>query len=150
MIQSNFNAAPPIGKIGTRQNMEEWNGFTCHPAAGGVISFAVPVQDAGVGEQINLFTAGNFRGITELDESLVDADGFYGRGDNVPVIEMGVIFGKAVAACTKRTPVYWVAATGGYQSASSGGVRIPGAEFDATAVAGDPVAIRLRRAVPTA
>lgn len=146
ILQSEFNAAPPIGIVGRRQNMEEWNGFTGHPIAA-TIGAAYPVEDAGVGEQIDIFTDGNFRGITEADTFGLP-DEFYPIGYNVPVLESGVIFGLAVAACTKRTPVYWVAATGGYQSSDTGGVLIPGAEFDATAVAGDPVAIRLRRAVP--
>lgn len=149
LIQTDYNITPAKGIVGRRQNMEEWNGFTGHPTASGVVGAAYPVQDAGVGEQITIFTSGNFRGITEADTFGLTGE-FYERGYNVPVLESGVIFGLAAAACTKRTAVYWNATLKGYQSASSGGTLIPGAEFDATEAAGDPVAIRLRRQVPAA
>lgn len=149
MIQTDWDITPAKGIVGRRQNMEEWNGFTGHPTASGIVGAAYPVQDAGEGEGITIYTAGDFRGITEADTFLLNGE-FYDRGVNVPVLESGVIFGYAAAACTKRTPAYWNATLKGYQTASSGGVLIPGAEFDATEAAGNPVAIRIRRQVPAA
>lgn len=153
LLQTEYNSRPAKGNIGGRANMEEWNTITCHPEADGAIGFAYPVQDGTVGDQIVEFSAGYFRGITEYDASVeADCDGnrFYPKGYNTPVCEIGVIFGLAVAACTKRTPVYWNPALKGYQSASGGGaIKIPNAVFDETEGAGNPVAIRLRR-VPAA
>lgn len=151
MLQSTFNDKPAKGVVGRRANMEEWNGFTAHPLASGVVGVAYPVQNGGTAEQqITVFTSGgNFVGITELDT--FDTPGeFYEKGQNVPVCEMGVINGLAIGVCTNRTPVYWSAASKGYTSTAASNLRIPGAEFDDSAVAGEPVRIRLRRQVPTA
>lgn len=145
MIQSNFNIAPPVGKLGTRANMEEWNGVTLLPVADGIIAPGYPVQDAGVGNQCAAYVSGgSFRGIAEAVDWLQDENSFYSQGDNVPVDESAVIWVKAIGACGRGTPVYWSAASRGYTSTASSNLAIPGAKFDTTAVAGDLVAVRLR------
>lgn len=144
MIQSAYNAAPPVGKIGTRVNMEEWNGFTCI-AEDNSIAPGFPVADGTTGEQAKLFVSGgNFRGIAEADDRLLDTNGKYPKGANVPVDEAAVIWVKAAGTCTKRTAVYWDAANAGYTSTSTSMLAIPGAKFDTTAASGQLVAVRLR------
>lgn len=145
MIQSQFNIKPPVGKLGCRVNMEEWNGVTMLPVADNIIGPGAPVMDAGVGDQCALFTSGgNFRGIAEAVDWLQDAEGFYSQGDNVPVSESAVIWVRAIGACTRGTAAYWSASAKGYTSTAASNLAIPGGKFDTTAVAGDLVALRVR------
>lgn len=145
MIQSDFNIKPPVGKLGTRANMEEWNGVTMLPVADGIIAPGYPVQDAGVGDQCAAFVSGgNFRGIAECVDWLVDENAFYSQGDNVPVDESAVIWVRAIGDCTRGTAAYWSASAAGYTSTSASNLAIPGGKFDTTAVAGDLVALRVR------
>lgn len=145
MIQSQFDIRPPVGKVGTRANMEEWNGVTMLPVASGIIGPGEPVQDAGIGDQCALFVSGgNFRGIAEAVDWLVGEDARYSQGDNMPVAESAVIWVKAIGACTRGTAAYWSAASRGYTSTASSNLAIPGGKFDTTAVAGDLVALRVR------
>lgn len=139
--------------LGRRVNMEEWNTLT-GLAQVDTIGFAEPVQDGTTGEQVAPFTSGKFRGITEADYGINVATpttaARFPIGANVPVCESGVIAGLAVGTCTKRTPVYWVAASRGYTSTASTNTLIPNAEFDATVSSGGLVPIRLRRIPPAA
>lgn len=145
-LQTVYNDRPENYALGRRVNMEEWNTFT-GIAEVATIGLAVPVQDGSTDEQVDEFTDGVFRGITEYSPS-ADEDGVFPIGANVPVCENGVIGGLAYQACTKRTPVYWNAANGGYTSTVGTNTLIPNAEFDATVAAGGIVPIRLRRIPP--
>jgi len=147
-IQTTFADRPASYAKGRRVNMEEWNGFTCQAQVAG-IGIGEPVQDGTTGEQVNPFTSGKFRGITEWTPDTTEA-GVFPINANMPVTESGVIGGSAYQACTKRTLVYWNAANKGYTSTVGTNTLIPNAEFDATVSAGGIVPIRLRRIPPAA
>lgn len=150
-LQTTFPLEQPAYALGRRVNMEEWNTIT-GIAQVATLGFGEPVQDGTTGEQVTAFTSGDFRGITEADMSVnvaftagVPDAARFPVGANVPVCENGVIAGLAQGTCTKRTAVYWVAASRGYTSTVGSNTLIPNAEFDATVSAGQLVPIRLRR-----
>lgn len=122
---------------------------------GGIGPFTI--TDAGadpaIGDQFTItvtYTANAaFLGLTEWTPD-ADADGLFAIGSNVPVCESGVIAVMAGGTCTRRTPVYWIAATKTYTSTAGTNLRIPNAEFDATIGSGSLVPVRLRRIPPAA
>jgi hypothetical protein len=122
---------------------------------GGIGPFTI--TDAGtdpaIGDQFTItvtYTANDdFLGITEWTPD-ADADGLFAIGSNVPVCESGVIAVMAGGTCTRRTPVYWIAATKTYTSTPGTNYRIRNAEFDASASSGSLVPVRLRRIPPAA
>ncbi len=146
-LQTTFAARAPIGTVGRRVNMEEWNAITCHPEAA-EITEAMPVMTGTEGDEsiVPYDGSGRFRGITEVDQVTVyDADGFYPIGHNVPVMTSGVIWAIAAASVTAGDSVYFVTASGQYHNTTdTGRVEIPGAEFDSSAEADGLVKIRLR------
>lgn len=150
-IQTSYSEQMQPYALGRRVNMEEWNGLTglAEDVEANPIGFGQPVMDGTDGEQVKLWDGtGVFRGITEADETL--GANTYPEGANVPVCESGVIAVMAGGACTKRTPVYWIAASGTYTSTSADGTLVPNAEFDATVASGSLVPVRLRRIPPAA
>ena len=152
-LQTVFNQYQAPYSLGRRVNMEEWNTLT-GLAQVNTIGFGEPVQDGTAGEQVAPFTSGKFRGITEADLSVNVATGDtaarFPTGSNVPVCESGVIAVLAGGTCTKRTPVYYIAASRSYTSTAGSNTLIPNAEFDATVASGQLVPVRLRRIPPAA
>lgn len=148
-IQTEFNRFMEAGAVGRRVNMEEWNTLTglAEDVEANPIGFAQPVMRGTDGEQVKLYDGtGVFRGLTEAD---VTIDGqTFPEGYNTPVMESGVIWAMAGAACTAGGPVYWDAATGKYSDTNTDDL-IPNAEFDSSAGADELVKIRLRR-IPAA
>ncbi len=147
MIQKEWAAKPLPGAVGRRANMEEWNTITRTAGAAG-IGFAHPVQRGTSDDQVVPLTTGNFLGISEADQTLIDGpvgtQAVYPVGSELPVCEKGVIWARAVGTCTAGNPVYWDSAADGYANDSSK-TLIPGAEFDNSAAANGLVKIRLRR-----
>lgn len=150
MLQTSYATKPLAGVVGRRANMEEWNTITRLAEDDG-IGFGQPVQRGTEDDQVAIFDDGNFLGITEADQTLIDGavgtDLEYPEGYNVPVCERGVIWVMAGGTATAGGLVYWDSATGRY-SDDDGDTLIPGAEFDSSGGNGDLVKIRLRRATP--
>ena len=151
MIQTTWAAKPAPGQVGRRANMEEWNTLTRIAEVAG-IGFAEPVQRGTGADQVVPFTTGKFLGLTECDYTIgTDSPGdpiTFPVGWNTPVNEFGVLWAKAVGACTQGGFVYWNPTTKGYSNTTSG-TLIPNAEFDSSAINGGIVKIRLRR-IPAA
>lgn len=152
-IQTTYPERMAPYALGRRVNMEEWNTLT-GIAQVNTIGFGEPVQDGTTGEQVAPFTSGKFRGITEADFTVNVANqtdpARFPTGANVPVCENGVIAVLAGGTCTKRTPVYYIAASRSYTSTAGSNTLIPNAEFDATVASGQLVPVRLRRIPPAA
>lgn len=153
MLQETWATKPLPGIVGRRANMEEWNTITRIAEEAG-IGFGVPVQRGTADDHIEPLAAdGNFLGITEADQSLVDGQVGtaleYAEGVNVPVCEKGVIWVRAGGTVAAGGLVYFAASSSTYFGAAAGGrVLVPGAEFDSSGSADSLVKVRLRRQTP--
>lgn len=148
--QTTFAARQPVGVKGRRVNMEEWNTITCLPDTTN-IKIAMPVAMGTGGDEsiVPYDGTGRFRGITEIDQTIQYGTGdTYPEGYNVPVMTSGVIWAVAATTVTAGQPVFYVTASDTYHNtADSGRVAVPGAEFDSSATSGELVKIRLRDAI---
>lgn len=151
-LQTTYTENMPIGSIGRRVNMEEWNTITRTLQGATPLKFAVPVQDGATEHTCVIFTTGNFIGVSESNVVLQhDTPDQYEQYDSVAVCESGVMWVPVgVGGATRRTQAYYIAATGLWTSTSAGNVEIPGCEFDSGAVAGGLAKLRIRRQVPAA
>lgn len=151
-LQTTYTEFMPIGQVGRRVNMEEWNAITRTLESASAVKFAVPVQRGTGDHGCVIFTTGDFLGVTEANPTLFNntADQ-YEQYNNVAIMESGVMWVPVgVGGSAQGVPAYYIAATGLWTQTASGNVAIPGAEFDSTAIAGGLAKLRLRRAVPAA
>lgn len=87
-----------------------------------------------------------FRGYTRLDNNIVRGEGraadVFQKGDSVPVMTLGPIWGAPASAAVKAgDPVRYDPNT--QTHVATGGVAIPGAIYDANSAIGEPVLVRL-------
>lgn len=151
-LQTTYSEQMPIGQVGRRANMEEWNTITRSLEGATPLKFGVPVQEGVADHTCVIFSTGDFIGVSEASVTLVHntVDQFE-QYDSVPVCETGVIWVTAgVGGATKRSQAYFIAATGLWTSTAAGAVLVPGAEFDTAGAAGSLVKLRVRRQVPPA
>lgn len=151
-LQTTYTENMPVGSVGRRVNMEEWNTITRTLEGATPLKFAVPVQDGATEHTCVIFSTGDFIGVSESNVVLGhDTPDQYEQYDSVAVCESGVMWVQAgVGGATRRSQAYFIAATGLWTSTAAGNVAVPGAEFDSGGVAGDLVKLRIRRQVPAA
>lgn len=154
-LQTTYAENMPIGSLGRRVNMEEWNTITRTLEGATPLLFGAPVQrgaTAGDAHGCAIFTTGDFIGISEANVVLQhDVADRYEQYDSVAICESGVIWVNAgTGGATAGTPAYYIAASNTWTSTVGSNLAVPGAEFDSTAAAGGLVKLRVRRAVPAA
>lgn len=91
-------------------------------------------------------TTGQFVGITVMDTTLLHATpDRYEAGDNVALMDKGVIWVTAGGTITPASVVSWDPAdpTAGWKASATGFLPIPGAKFLDSGVDGDVVRVRL-------
>ena len=142
-FQTSTATKPLSGYPGMMADASEWNGVS------GFINEAAaepgfPVQHGASDRTFNIFTTGAFAGILRAHITAAPK-GVFTQNAMVAAADEGHIWVKAGGACTRGTKVYWNATTKGYQSASAGGVLIPGAEFLGTGVLNAVVRVNLRK-----
>lgn len=140
---------PPRGVIGTWANMEEDNARTGF--AGAEFAAAVPVMQ-GEGEMVfvPLEDGGRFNGIalrtvdmygTPLEDGTVT----FSESDMFGIADMGTVFVLAGDEVTEGAVPFYDPATRQYHGETgTGRLPLPTCEFDETAAAGEPVALRIR------
>lgn len=144
-LQTSFSEFMPVGSVGRRANMEEWNTITRTLSSVAPVGFAVPVMRGTTPHSCIAYTGtGSFLGLTEANSVLghVTPDR-YEQYDSVAICKMGVMWVKAGGATTAGGPVYYTAATGLYSNTAAGNILIPNAEFENTGVNGDLVGVRI-------
>lgn len=147
--QTTYDQYQAPGYPGLLANMEEWNGLT--RTASTTIAFGAPVQRNGDRGCAPLASGGEFIGIARARHFSHMGGGAgdnYGTGDNVAVLDAGVVWGLADAAITVGAALNFNTATGRYTTAATSGtvIAVPGAEADiAAAGAGSLFKVRLRR-----
>lgn len=133
----------PPGFPGLLANMEEWNGLT--RVATATIPFGTPVERVPANDmQCAPLSAGEYLGIA-IAHHVVTATGVdsYGLNDNVPILDMGIIWVVASGAIAAGAPVLYDPATMQWGTV---GIAVPGAEADSSAAAaGDLFKLRVRR-----
>lgn len=147
-LQTNYTQFQPAGYPGMHANMEEWNAITRIASAN--IAFGAPVQRLGDNGCAPL-TNGEFIGVAKAMHLVTGNGDTYVAGDNVPVVDAGVLFGLADAAIVAGTALRWNTATSRYTTAAASGtvIDMPGVEAD-TAASGAGILFKLRlRRVPS-
>lgn len=139
----------PRGTIGTWANMEEDNARTMF--AGSEFAAAVPLMlDATEMTAVPLTTGNRFIGIamatnTMYGDPLTGDIPTFAEGDLLGVADMGTVFVLAGEDVTEGAVPFYDPTTRQYHGASDNGLLpLPGCEFDESAAAGEPVALRVR------
>lgn len=137
------------GTIGTWANMEEDNARTVF--AGSEFAAAVPLMlDDAEMTAVPLTTGNRFIGIalannTMYGAPLTDGEATFVVGDLLGVADMGTVFVLAGADVTEGAVPFYDPTTRRYHGASAEGLLpLPTCEFDESAAAGEPVALRVR------
>jgi hypothetical protein len=115
----------------------------------GPFTIADPGTDAAVGDQMTITVSSDaegFLGITEADVGLGHATNpdLFQQDDNVPIMDMGVIWVIAGGTVTRGQKAYFNIAAGKY-TATTTDYPIKNGEFDSGAVLNGLVKVRLRR-----
>lgn len=149
---------PLAGRPGQFQNMEEWNAYSAFVSdtETKAVGFGHPVSiagQAGDGTAIikALETGEVFAGITRENictgtaSDVIDATTTYADNDLIGVADEGVIFVLAGGTITKGQKAFFNPADDKFYGASASGyLPLPNCEFDQSAVADQPVPLRLR------
>lgn len=147
--QTTYDQFQAAGYPGLLANMEEWNGLT--RTASAAIPFGTPVQRNGDRGCSPLISSGEYIGVararhfSHMGGGMTDG---YGTGDNVAVLDAGIVWALADAAITVGAALNYNTTTGRYTTAATSGtvVAVPGAEADTGAsAAGNLFKVRLRR-----
>lgn len=136
------------GTIGTWANMEEDNARTVF--AGSEFAAAVPLMlDAAEMTAVPLTTGNRFIGIALATNTMygtpVDDVATFAVGDLLGVADMGTVFVLAGEDVTEGAVPFYDPATRQYHGTTDAGrLPLPNCEFDESAAAGEPVALRVR------
>ena len=146
-IQSTYLQGPAVAFPGMVINGEDSNRIsrTVEDVAG--IAFGLAVFQ-GVGDRgVTATPSANFMGVTIADAGIVALPGnavdTYAQYATASILNEGPIAVLASVAVTPRQPVF-VTPAGAFTNVLTGNTALPGT-FDATAAAGSPVRIRIRR-----
>lgn len=143
------SSAMARGIVGTWANMEEDNARTMF--AGSEFASAVPLAlgDAEM-TAVPLTTGNRFIGIALATNSMGgtptdDGAATFATGDLLGVADMGTVFVLAGEDVTEGAVPFYDPATRQYHGATgTGRLPLPNCEFDESAAAGEPVALRVR------
>lgn len=136
------------GTVGTWANMEEDNARTVF--AGSEFAAAVPLALGDTEMTAVPLTTGNrFIGIALANNTMygtpVDDVATFAAGDLLGVADMGTVFVLAGEDVTEGAVPFYDPATRQYHGATGAGrLPLPTCEFDESAAAGEPVALRIR------
>lgn len=139
----------PRGVIGTWANMEEDNARTGF--AESEFASAVPLMK-GAGEMgVDVLADGNrfigiaLRTVDMYGTPTADGEATYAVADLLGVADMGTVFVLAGDAVVEGAVPFYDPATRQYHGETgTGRLPLPTCEFDETAAAGEPVALRIR------
>ena len=139
----------PRGVIGTWANMEEDNARTGF--AGAEFAAAVPVMQ-GEGEMVfvpltdgNRFNGIALRTVDMYGTPLEDGTATFAVSDLFGIADMGTVFVLAGEDVTEGAVPFYDPETREYHGVTGAGrLPLPTCEFDETAAAGEPVALRIR------
>lgn len=137
------------GTIGTWANMEEDNARTVF--AGSEFAAAVPLMlDDAEMTAVPLTTGNRFIGIALANNTMYGTPltgdvATFAVGDLLGVADMGTVFVLAGEDVTEGAVPFYDPATRQYHGATGAGrLPLPNCEFDESAAAGEPVALRVR------
>lgn len=145
-VQSSYTGTLPIGVLGQNANMESWNGLS--RLAEGSIGFAAPVARGARYDSCKPYAAvtDDFLGVTFRDPTLLNVGAdldHYVDGDTVAIAETGVVIGRAGGTVTVGAAARWD--TAALDWVATGGIAVPGVEFDTAGDDGDLVRLRVKR-----
>lgn len=141
--------------VGRRCNSEEWNTITRVLEGTTNVGFGVPVTRGTGPKQFRPLGGGReIIGITEADQTLPRPGDYFAQYDNAGICEVGVIGVLAGGDVAHGAPAGYDPAAndgaGGWVVADTGVDQVPGAQFETSGAAGETVALRYRRPVPSA
>ncbi len=135
ITQSTFTEDLARGYPGMQANGELSNIVTGHLEGSTACAFGRPVYQGSADKGLTLTVSANAVGIALARKGLPvtedRAADTYAPGDNVPVIERGVVFVTSATAANKGAAVY-VTSGGAITATSSGNTALTGWEFDLT------------------
>jgi hypothetical protein len=135
VTQSTFTEDLARGYPGMQANGELANIVTGHLEGSTAAAFGRPVYQGAGDKGLTLTVSANAIGIALARKGLPvtedRAADTYAPGDNVPVIERGVVFVTSATAADKGDAVY-VTSAGAITASSGGNTALTGWEFDLT------------------
>lgn len=144
-VQTTYAVTHAAWTVGQVANMEPCNIITL-VAQSGPIAFGLAVMQGTADNTCKPSAASSiFRGLSVLDPTMVPSNtDSFAAGDNVPVMNRGVIAVAVTTAVAVGDAAYYIPATGVITNVSTSNTAIPNAVFDSSTAGAGNALLRIK------